>query len=72
MIGLMPPAQVAERALARLGRGPVYVPGAINRIFVRTLSLLPRRLALKLVARGMLDAIAKGRRAADEAEGTDR
>jgi len=63
MLGLMPPEEVARRALARLGRGPVFVPGILNRVTVRFLSLLPRRLALKIAARGMLDAIEKGRSA---------
>jgi short-subunit dehydrogenase len=63
MAGLMPPEEVARRALARLGRGPVFVPGVLNRVLVRFLSLLPRRLALKIAAWGMLDAIEKGRRA---------
>ena len=63
MLGLMPPEEVARRALARLGRGPVFVPGILNRVMVRFLSLLPRRLALEIAARGMLDAIAKGQRA---------
>ncbi|MHC4917783.1 MAG: SDR family NAD(P)-dependent oxidoreductase, partial [Planctomycetota bacterium] len=67
MLGLMSPEEVARRALTQLGRGPVFVPGILNRVTVHFLSLLPRRLALKVAARGMLDAIAKGQRAgADE------
>jgi short-subunit dehydrogenase len=61
MLGLMSPEKVAELALRRLGRGPVYISGALNRLLVGILSILPRRLALKLAARGMLDAIEKGR-----------
>ena len=60
MKGLMPPGVVAAHALARLGRGPVTVPGRLNRVMMRVLSFLPRRFALMLVGRGMLDAIAKG------------
>ena len=61
MKGLMPPGAVAAHALEQLGRGPVTVPGRLNRVLMRSLSLLPRRLALTLAGRGMLDAIARGR-----------
>jgi short-subunit dehydrogenase len=64
MPGLMSPQAVAQQGLARLGQGPTFVPGAGNRILTRLLSALPRRLALRLAARGMLDAIEKGRSAA--------
>jgi short-subunit dehydrogenase len=60
MRGLMPPGVVAAHALERLSRGPVTVPGRLNRVMMRSLSLLPRRLAITLAGRGMLDAIAKG------------
>ena len=65
MKGLMPPGAVAAHALAQLGRGPVTVPGRLNRVLMRSLSLLPRRLALTLAGRGMLDAIARGRAAGE-------
>jgi hypothetical protein len=61
MSGLMAPGAVAAHALERLGRGPVSVPGRRNRLLMRTLACVPRRLALNLAGRGMLDAIAKGR-----------
>jgi short-subunit dehydrogenase len=61
MKGLMSPGVVAAHALARLGRGPVTVPGRLNRVLMRSLSFLPRRFALSLAGRGMLDAIAQGR-----------
>jgi len=61
MKSLMAPGAVAAHALARLGRGPVTVPGRRNRVMMRSLAFLPRRLALTLAGRGMLDAIAKGR-----------
>ena len=61
MKGLMSPGVVAAHALEKLGRGPVTVPGRLNRVMMRSLSLLPRRLTLSLAGRGMLDAIAKGR-----------
>ena len=71
MPGMMSPERVAALALARLGRGPVFVPGAMNRVMVRAFSLLPRRLGLKLAARGMLDAIEKGKRAGVKPGGSD-
>jgi short-subunit dehydrogenase len=61
MVGLMTPDRVAELALARLGRGPVYVPGALNRFFVALMRWLPRRLAVQLMGRSMHAAIEKGR-----------
>jgi hypothetical protein len=71
MVGLMQPERVAGMALARLGRGPLFTPGLLNRLFVGSLSLLPRRVALKLTAKGMLDAIEKGRKDTTPATGSD-
>jgi short-subunit dehydrogenase len=61
MTGLMEPEQVAELALAQLGHGPVYVPGAINRFFVALMRWLPRRIAVQLMGRSMRAAIEQGR-----------
>ena len=61
MAGLMSPETVARLALRRLGRGPVYVPGILNRAFVGFLSLLPRRLAVVVAGRGMRAALEKAR-----------
>jgi len=72
MTGLMPAGVVAAHALARLGHGPVTVPGRRNRAMLRSLSLLPRRLALNLAGRGMLDAIEKGRLAGQHQNPPDR
>jgi hypothetical protein len=57
----MTPETVARLALRRLGRGPVYVPGILNRAFVGFLSLLPRRLAVVVAGRGMRAALEKAR-----------
>jgi short-subunit dehydrogenase len=62
MAGLMSPERVARLALHRLGRGPLYVPGILNRAFVGFLSLLPRRLAVLVAGRGMRAALEKARR----------
>jgi hypothetical protein len=72
MSGLMPAGAVAAHALERLGRGPVTVPGRLNRVMLRSLSLLPRRLALNLAGRGMLDAIEKGRVAGEHQNPPER
>jgi len=56
---LMAPREVVEMALARLGDGPLYVPGAINRAMVRFLTLLPRRWAVTMAGKGTKAAIDK-------------
>lgn len=61
MAGLMQPDAVAREALEHLGRGPVVVAGMMNKVLVGLLSLLPKSLAIRMVGRGMLDAIEKGR-----------
>ncbi len=50
--GAMEARDVAECALRALGKGPIVVPGAVNRVarFVLT-RLLPRRAAIALMAR---------------------
>jgi short-subunit dehydrogenase len=55
---LMPPADVARATLAELERGPVFIPGWTNRLLVRLLTALPRKVALRLVGKGMRDTIA--------------
>lgn len=59
-VGSMPAARVAREALARLGRGPVHVPGWKN----RAMTLLPRLLPRALVA-GTLERVL-GRRSRSE------
>ena len=50
--GTLDADRVVERALGSLGRGPVVIPGAVNRVatFVMT-RLLPRRAAIAILAR---------------------
>jgi short-subunit dehydrogenase len=56
---MMAPATVAEKALGRLGRrAPVFIPGFLNWLMVRTLRLLPRRLSLRLTGKGIRDTMA--------------
>jgi len=70
VVGVMAPVEVAERSIAHLGRGPVYVVGASNKALVMFLRVLPRRLALRAAGMGMRQTLersarrrAKGRRA---------
>jgi uncharacterized protein len=55
---LMPPSEVARRALEQLGRQPVFIPGLLNRWMMRLLTALPRRLALRLAGRGIRATLA--------------
>jgi short-subunit dehydrogenase len=57
LVGLMQPARVAEQALARLGKEPVFVPGWTNRLLVALFSGLPRTIAVRLAGWGMRRAI---------------
>ena len=57
--GLMPPQKVATLALAQLGKQPVFISGWMNRLFIRVLSALPRRIATSLAGSGMRSAIKK-------------
>jgi len=67
LVGLMTPEDVAERSLARLGRGPVYVVGGSNKILVGVLRVLPRRVALRAAGMGMHQTLARSaRRRAEE------
>jgi short-subunit dehydrogenase len=60
LVGLMQPAEVAERALARLGRQPVFIPGLINRLLVGLFTVLPRKLAVRLAGYGIRKALGEG------------
>jgi hypothetical protein len=62
MPGLMDPERVAELSLAKLGQGPIFIPGPLNRSLVWILTHLPRRLAIRIARKSMLDAISKGSR----------
>ena len=49
--GTLGPQVVAEKTLRALGRGPVYVPGATNKVFRFIISrVLSRRAAIRLMA----------------------
>ena len=51
--GMLPPEEAARQTLDALGRGPRLVPGRINRIAAQLMTrLLPRRLAIRLIAQG--------------------
>ena len=50
--GMLPPEVVAARTLDALGRGPGFVPGALNRCMAQVVRrLLPRKTAVRLMAR---------------------
>ncbi|MEZ4241131.1 MAG: SDR family NAD(P)-dependent oxidoreductase [Myxococcota bacterium] len=55
--GTVAPEQVAEQALDALGRGPLVVPGAVNRLAAFLLPRIPRRWALALLGRSTDDAL---------------
>lgn len=57
LVGVMSPREVAEQALAQLGRRPHFIPGWHNRFFIRLLRLLPRAWATALAGKGMRRAI---------------
>ena len=47
------PRKAADRGLDHLGRGPSYVPAAMDRWFFRFLRALPRRVAISMMGVGM-------------------
>ncbi len=54
--GTLDPEEVVEQALAALGRGPVVIPGRVNRVASAFMSrLLPRRKAIALMAGNTAD-----------------
>ena len=55
---MMTPAEVARQALCRLGRGPVLIPGFVNRLFVRFLRWMPRRIGVRLAGHGIRGTMA--------------
>jgi short-subunit dehydrogenase len=54
---MMAPEAVAAQALARLGRAPVFIPGWFNRMVMRLLRALPRRLSVRLAGKGIRDSL---------------
>jgi short-subunit dehydrogenase len=61
--GMLPPYEVARLGLAQLGRKPVFITGWINRMFIRSFSMMPRRLAVKLTGIMMHKAIERSKKA---------
>jgi short-subunit dehydrogenase len=59
---VMTPESVARAGLEQLGRGPDFVPGLVNRLFVSGIGLLPRRLVLGVTGRAMLGTLQQARR----------
>jgi short-subunit dehydrogenase len=57
--GTLAPGAVVDAALDALGGGPRVVPGAVNRVAVGVLSLLPRRAAVAVMARAAADLSAE-------------
>jgi len=70
LAGLMPPSEVVRQALARLGGPPVFVPGWLNRVMVRFLTSVPRRLGVLAAGKGMRDAIRRSGRRVEAIEGS--
>ena len=56
----MQPVEVAELALARLEKGPVFIPGLINRMLVALFTFLPRVVAVRLAGWGIRNALERG------------
>jgi short-subunit dehydrogenase len=54
---MMAPETVAAQALARLGGAPVFIPGLFNRLVMRLLRALPRRLSVRLAGKGIRDSL---------------
>jgi len=63
LIGLKPPAFVAEQALRALGKKMVVTPGFTNRAFIGFLKLLPRKWSTIAAGLGMKKAIEDARAA---------
>jgi short-subunit dehydrogenase len=65
--GTLDPEEVVEQALRALGRGPLVVPGIVNRAASAFMSrLLPRRAAIAIMA-GSTNSLAPSKATEDEA-----
>jgi short-subunit dehydrogenase len=60
LVGLMQPAEVAKRALSRIERGPVFIPGWVNRLLVAFFTSLPRAVAVRVAGWGIRNALRSG------------
>ena len=54
------------------GGPPVFVPGWMNRVMVRFLTAVPRRLGVLAAGKGMRDAIRRSRGTVEPVEGSPR
>jgi len=59
LVGIMSPQAVAQQALDKLGKTPLWLTGIHNRIFIRLLRWLPRSWAIRMAGFGMKQAIEK-------------
>jgi short-subunit dehydrogenase len=57
LAGMMPPAEVVRQALAQLGKKTVFITGWTNRLLVRFLTMVPRRVGLRIAGKGMQVAL---------------
>jgi short-subunit dehydrogenase len=59
--GVMAPEEVSRQALAALGRKPMHIAGASNRMMVFLFRLLPRPWVIAITAKGTRDFMKKRR-----------
>lgn len=59
MPNVMSPQRVVELALDNIKKGPVYIPGGLNRAMVRFLALMPRRWAIAMAGKGTKTSMVK-------------
>ncbi len=57
--GLMAPERLVAEALAQLGKRNFWIPGWQNKLMIRLLKLMPRRMAAKMTGAGLRAALAK-------------
>jgi short-subunit dehydrogenase len=62
---LKSPQEVARLGLEQLGRGPVYVPGFLNRQSIRIIAKLPRKWAVAAMGSGVRKVVLKSRKSID-------
>jgi len=57
--GLMQPRDVAEQTLQQIGKKVYFTPGIQNRLLIGFLGVFPKKLSLRLTAKGILAALKK-------------